>query len=475
MSDLKQPLLETNGHDANSDKGTFPEYTLDEVKRHNKKGDCWVVLHGRVLNVNKWLPYHPGGEAAILAHGGMDASDEFDVIHPSGVIERMAPDAIIGTVKGAQVTKWMPKYPGAGFDESEGEAVDYSKELAEWQPTAMFWRPELDVELLQKLMQRRDDRPLFDFVTWLLALAVFGTAVVRFRDTWLVVPCLFCYGLLYGTACGGREHETGHGTCFKTPVLNRIFYHVTCFFRLMLPVRREDFHAAHHRETANKTLDPEIVQPSPPNWRALFLNIIALENVVRNTYAISCHACGVPAPGSYHGEGAKGKDAIPSKPMLPPMHSIITARIYLSILGLIAAAACYLNDPMPVILAGPLPLMYGGWLGSFFSLSQHAGLAFDVPDHRATTRTIYMNPVFRWMYMNMNYHIEHHVLPRVPYYNLPMLHEAIKDQCAPANSSCAEALVEILSAMWKQRTDPGYYIKRQLPNRGTGGLANQNP
>lgn len=84
-----------------------------------------------------------------------------------------------------------------------------------------------------------------------------------------------------------------------------------------------------------------------------------------------------------------------------------------------------------------------------------------------------MNPVFRWMYMNMNYHIEHHVLPRVPYYNLPMLHEAIEDQCAPANNSCTEALVEILSAMWKQLEDPSYYIKRQLPNRGTGGLVNQ--
>lgn len=469
MSDLRKPLL--NDKEANGEKESFLEYTMAEVAKHCAKGDCWVVLHGRVLNLSKWIPNHPGGEAAILAHGGMDATEEFDMIHPEGVIERLAPDAIIGTVIGAKVTKWMPKYPGAGFEESR--EVDYFNDLTEWQPAAMFWRPDLDVEFLQKLMQRRDDRPLFDFVSWLLALAVFATGIIRFRNTWLVWPCLFVYGLLYGTACGGREHETGHGTCFKTPMMNRFFYYLTCFFRLMLPVRREDFHAAHHRETASKVLDPEIVQPSPPNWRALILNVFMIESVVRNLYAIGCHACGIPAPGSYHGQDATNNGSVPSKPLMPPMHSIITARIYLSVLALVVAVACYIKDPLPLILVGPLPLMYGGWLGSFFSLSQHAGLIFDVPDHRATTRTIYMNPVLRWMYMNMNYHIEHHVLPRVPYYNLPMLHEAIKDQCAPANSSCREALVEILSAMWKQREDPSYYIKRDLPNRGTGGLVNQ--
>merc|ERR1712014_471021 len=122
-----------------------------------------------------------------------------------------------------------------------------------------------------------------------------------------------------------------------------------------------------------------------------------------------------------------------------PFHAILTARIYLGILVTTVMTALVLQDLMPLLLIGPLPLMYGGWLTHFFSVSQHAGLAFNVNDHRQTTRTIYMNPVLRWMYMNMNYHIEHHVLPRVPYYNLPKLHEAIKDRCAPADNGCYEA------------------------------------
>jgi len=73
-------------------------YTMEEVSKHSTKGDCWVVLHGRVLNVTNFLKDHPGGELAILTFGGKDASEEFDMIHPPDVIGKYAPDAVIGMI-----------------------------------------------------------------------------------------------------------------------------------------------------------------------------------------------------------------------------------------------------------------------------------------------------------------------------------------------------------------------------------------
>merc|ERR1712107_243414 len=73
-------------------------YTMEEVAKHTKKGDVWVVLHGRVLNVSNFLSQHPGGELAILTFAGKDATAEFDMIHPPDVIEKYAPDAVIGTL-----------------------------------------------------------------------------------------------------------------------------------------------------------------------------------------------------------------------------------------------------------------------------------------------------------------------------------------------------------------------------------------
>merc|ERR1712151_649434 len=73
-------------------------YTVEEVAKHNKKDDCWVILGGKVLDVTNFLSSHPGGELAILTFAGKDATEEFDMIHPPDVIGKYAPDAIIGQI-----------------------------------------------------------------------------------------------------------------------------------------------------------------------------------------------------------------------------------------------------------------------------------------------------------------------------------------------------------------------------------------
>ncbi|KAG8746330.1 hypothetical protein FRC10_005319 [Ceratobasidium sp. 414] len=74
-------------------------YTIEEVAKHNKKDDCWVIIDGQVLDVTKFLPDHPGGEKAILLYAGRDATEEFNMLHDPKVIPRYAPEAVIGTLK----------------------------------------------------------------------------------------------------------------------------------------------------------------------------------------------------------------------------------------------------------------------------------------------------------------------------------------------------------------------------------------
>lgn len=75
------------------------EFTMEEVAKHNKKDDIWVVVEGEVLDVTKFLPDHPGGEKAIILYAGRDATEEFLMLHDKKVIPRYAPDAVIGKVK----------------------------------------------------------------------------------------------------------------------------------------------------------------------------------------------------------------------------------------------------------------------------------------------------------------------------------------------------------------------------------------
>ena len=62
-------------------------------------------LNGRVLNVSKFLSQHPGDELAILTFAGKDATADFDMIHPPDMVEKYAPDAIVGVVGNGEANK----------------------------------------------------------------------------------------------------------------------------------------------------------------------------------------------------------------------------------------------------------------------------------------------------------------------------------------------------------------------------------
>ena len=94
---------------------------------------------------------------------------------------------------------------------------------------------------------------------------------------------------------------------------------------------------------------------------------------------------------------------------------------------------------------------------SISACTQHLGLAEDVLDHRLNSRTVYMNPFFRFLYWNMNYHVEHHMFPMVPYHALPKLHEAIKADCPPPYPSTLAAYREIMPALARQLSDPDLF------------------
>jgi len=80
------------------------EYTLEEIAKHNKKDDLWVVVKGVVLDLTNWLDEHPGGPQAILNFMGRDATEEFEMLHDDEVIPKYAPEQVIGRVKGVEPT-----------------------------------------------------------------------------------------------------------------------------------------------------------------------------------------------------------------------------------------------------------------------------------------------------------------------------------------------------------------------------------
>ena len=70
--------------------------TLEEVKKHNKKSDAWLVINNKVYNVTNWIDKHPGGKI-IMTGVGKDATQLFlHYKHPSFVKESILPRYYIG-------------------------------------------------------------------------------------------------------------------------------------------------------------------------------------------------------------------------------------------------------------------------------------------------------------------------------------------------------------------------------------------
>ena len=57
-----------------------------ELSKHNKPGDCWIVVNKKVYDVSAFAPEHPGGAGVIFSSAGSDCTDEFLAAHPEDIM-----------------------------------------------------------------------------------------------------------------------------------------------------------------------------------------------------------------------------------------------------------------------------------------------------------------------------------------------------------------------------------------------------
>ncbi|CAG9941142.1 unnamed protein product [Clonostachys rosea f. rosea IK726] len=68
---------------------TFPLMSRDDIEAMIADGKKLMVVNQEVLRVDAWIPYHPGGDKAILHMVGRDATDEVTVLHSKEAAQQM--------------------------------------------------------------------------------------------------------------------------------------------------------------------------------------------------------------------------------------------------------------------------------------------------------------------------------------------------------------------------------------------------
>ena len=78
-------------------------YTKEEVKQHNTKDDCWLIIKGLVYNVTEFLSIHPGGSSIVVSVGGQDTTEYFEELHKPDILEEVGSKYIIGELCSAKL------------------------------------------------------------------------------------------------------------------------------------------------------------------------------------------------------------------------------------------------------------------------------------------------------------------------------------------------------------------------------------
>ena len=265
--------------------------------------------------------------------------------------------------------------------------------------------------LLKDLRRRTDRDGLLQFaghvavqlgtagLTWLSAGSV------------LVVPAVLLHGFVMALWFGPM-HECTHGTAFRTRWLNRAVGLFAGFLIWRPPLYFKYRHADHHTFTQHPRLDPDIVRmpTSLREYAALAFGLsfwgklftILVRSAIGRFDAVER---------SFITEGERGRVRDETRAFLAIYAATVAATIATGTFDLL-------------LLYWVVPRLAGEPFLRLIRVAEHTGAA-ESPDLLQNTRTVRTHPLLNFLFWNMPYHAEHHLLPSLPFHALPRLHRAV--------------------------------------------------
>ena len=81
-------------------------FTWEEVRRHNKENDVWVVFNGEVYDVSSFATNHPGGMKVLVNGAGRDMTKAFEKAGHTDLTKIFALNFRIGRIESGPPPAW---------------------------------------------------------------------------------------------------------------------------------------------------------------------------------------------------------------------------------------------------------------------------------------------------------------------------------------------------------------------------------
>jgi fatty acid desaturase len=270
---------------------------------------------------------------------------------------------------------------------------------------------------LKPLLVRSNWPGLGHLGAFLLVLVGTGSLVIASMGTYWLVPAMFMHGVVL-VHLFALQHECSHYTVFAHRTLCEVLGRI-CGFVLCVPhqfFRHE--HMKHHTHTQIEGEDPELI-PLPKTLWGYLLYVSAIPYWYRQIEGVVRRALGelTDEEKGFLRESVRGAIERESQ------HHLIGY-------GLSIASMLVFGSTAPIYL-WLLPALLGEPVMRAIRMAEHVGKPL-VPDMLQNTRTTNVSWPMRFLCWNMNYHIEHHYAPAVPYHALPALHAMLGKHVVPA-------------------------------------------
>lgn len=273
--------------------------------------------------------------------------------------------------------------------------------------------PKLDPQLLQELHRLdhgRHLRRLALFVVLALggAWAAWQLAIQAAADRpwlWLAVaPCwLLVAGSLHGISL--FTHEAVHGTLARRRGLNALLGAACAIPVLQNFSAYRVLHLRHHRDLGGHDDPDHYANYTRWSW------MVFLMNWLRLLVGYPVYITAIPLLGFKHGTWRDRRGIL------------LEIAATLLLCGLLAYWL-----PAGLLLHGWLiPMVFINFMVNVRGMSQHTLLP-EADDEIRGTRSILTGPVVAFFMCNENYHLEHHLYPGVPWYRLPQVHAALRQE-----------------------------------------------
>lgn len=88
--------------------------TREMIKNHNSRSDVWMSIHGKVIDVTKYLDDHPGGEEVLLDRAGQDGTEDFEDVGHSNEARKQLASMEVGELPPSERTAGKAESGGSG-------------------------------------------------------------------------------------------------------------------------------------------------------------------------------------------------------------------------------------------------------------------------------------------------------------------------------------------------------------------------